>query len=512
MTVLPSFMGGVLPLAQNAGVALVVYWLIWLVYAKTLHPLAKAPGPLWPSLSRTWLMMRMHYGDYHLHQVALHDKYGPLVRIAPNELSYSKPDGVPVIYRLTRPLEKTDWYWAWKGAGLKSQIDMFTITNEKKHTAYRRVVGTVYSLSNILKNEKKMDENVQLLLDRLDGFVERKEEVDLGLWLEMYAYDNVGSVFFGKPFGFPETSSDYGGYIAAVHKAMPFMSVVAMAPSCARTALMVVAAALPSFLRAVLAVDDIRKTSVRETELAMARSDDSSQRHDMLSRLLDVLEQSGDKIGLTHHEVTGEMWVAVIAGADSTAGGLRAVIYHLLKHPRAMARLIAEVDHAFESGTLTHPVQHAQVITLPYLMAVCKEAARIWPSFQVTMPRYAPAQGLQLPNGFFVPEGYRVGMSPFVVQRDTELFGEDTEIFRPERWPEADKQRLRQMNTSMLSFGAGTRTCTGQHLAMAEIYKIVPEILSRFEISMPKAREWTVHNASFNLTSGVVCAIKRRDV
>lgn len=405
-------------------------------------------------------------------------RYGPLVRIAPNELSYSKPDGVPVIYRLSRPLEKTDWYWTWKGAGLKSQIDMFTITNEKKHTAYRRVVGTVYSLSNILKNEKKMDENVQLLLDRLDGFVERREDVDLGLWLEMYAYDNIGSVFFGKPFGFLETSSDYGGYIAAVHKAMPFLSVVAMAPSYARTALMVVAAAVPSLLRAVLAVDDIRKTSVRETELGMARKDDS-QRHDMLSRLLDVLEKSGDKIGLTHHEVTGEMWVAVIAGADSTAGGLRAVIYHLLKHPRVMAKLIAEVDQAFESGSLTHPVQHAQVITLPYLMAVCKEAARIWPSFQVTMPRYAPAQGLQLPNGFFVPEGYRVGMGPFVVQRDFELFGEDAETFRPERWLEADRERLRQMNTSMLSFGAGTRTCTGQHVSSEQSATIDEVVLMR---------------------------------
>lgn len=344
---------------------------------------------------------------------------------------------------------------------------MFTITDEKKHTAYRRVVGGVYSLSSILKNEAQMDENVTMLLDRLDGFVERKEEVDLGLWLEMYAYDNVGSVFFGKPFGFLETSSDYGGYIAAVHKAMPFLSVVSMAPSYARTFLMVVAAVVPSLLRAVLAVDNIRKTSVRETELAMVRRQ-SSRRHNILSRLLDILEKSGEKVGLTHHEVTGEMWIAVIAGADSTAGGLRAVVYHLSKHPRVMAKLTAEIDAAFEDGTLTHPVQHAQVTTLPYLMAVCKEAARVWPSFQVIMPRYAPAQGLQLPNGFFVPEGYRVGMNPFVVQRDTDLFGADAKAFRPERWLEADKEQLRKMNTAMLSFGAGTRTCTGQHVSITQ--------------------------------------------
>lgn len=406
---------------------------------------------------------------------------------------------------------------------------MFTITNEKRHSAYRRLVGTVYSLSNILKNEKQMDENVQLLLDRLDGFVERKEEIDLGLWLEMYAYDNIGSVFFGKPFGFLDTSSDHGGYIAAVHKAMPFLSVVSMAPTYARMALMMVAITIPSLLRAVLAVDDIRKASVRETQLAMARKDDT-QRYDMLSRLIDVLEKSDNSTELTHHEITGEMWVAVIAGADSTAGALRAITYHLIKHPRVMAKLTAEIDQAFESGALTRPMQHSKAITLPYLMAVCKEAARVWPAFQVTMPRYAPAHGLQLPNGFLVPEGYSVGMSPFVVQRDTALFGEDAETFRPERWLEANKELLRQMNTAMISFGAGTRTCTGQHvsytqqcekgsctnrsrqMAMTEIYKIIREIVRRYEVSMPVEREWRAHNASFNLTSGIVCAIRRRDV
>ncbi|OSS43452.1 hypothetical protein B5807_11814 [Epicoccum nigrum] len=443
--------------------------------------------------------------------MALHEKYGPLIRIAPNELSYSKPDGVPVIYRLSNPLEKTDWYHVWKGAGLKSQIDMFTITNEKRHTAYRRVVGAVYSLTSILKNEAQIDQNVNMLIERLDGFVKRKEEVDLGLWVEMYAYDNIGSVSFGQPFGFLETSSDHGGYIAAVHAAMPFLSVICMTPTYARTLLMIAAAAVPSLLRAVLAVDNIRKTAVRETEKAMARKYDV-QRHDTVTRLLQTIEKAGEKHGITHHEVTGEMWVAVMAGADSTAGTLRAILYNLLKSPSTMARLTAEIDAAYADGSLASPAQHSQVTKLPYLMAVCREAARIWPSFQVTMPRYAPAGGLQLPNGFCVPAGYRVGINPYIVQRDLELFGNDANVFRPERWLEADKERLRVMNTTMLSFGAGTRTCTGQHLAMAEIYKIVPELLHRFKIDMPQEREWSAFNASFSLTTGLVCELERRGV
>lgn len=392
-------------------------------------------------------------------------RYGSLIRIAPNELSYSKPDGVPIIYRLSNPLEKTDWYHAWKGAGLKSQIDMFTITNEKRHTAYRRVVGAVYSLSSILKNEPLIDQNVDMLVERLNGYVDRKEKLDLGLWLEMYCYDNIGSVFFGKPFGFLETSSDFGNYITAVHTAMPFLSVVSMAPAYARSLLLVAATAIPSLLRAVLSVDNIRKASARETEEAMARKSDF-QRQDLLSKLLEVMRKSGGKSELTHHEVIGESWVAVIAGADSTAGTLRAVIYYLLKNPSTLDKLTAEIDEAYANGHLTTPAQHSQVTALPYLMAVCKEAARIWPAFQVIQPRYAPARGVQLPNGFFVPAGYRVGINPFIVQRDTDLFGGDAETFRPERWIEADKDKLRLMNSTMMSFGAGTRTCTGQHVSV----------------------------------------------
>lgn len=54
----------------------VVYWIGWSVYARFLHPLANIPGPLWPSVSRTWLMYRMYKGDLEFHMRAIHDRYG----------------------------------------------------------------------------------------------------------------------------------------------------------------------------------------------------------------------------------------------------------------------------------------------------------------------------------------------------------------------------------------------------------------------------------------------------
>jgi hypothetical protein len=59
------------------------YWVVWIVYARTLHPLAKVPGPFWPTVSRTWLMYRAYVGDLDTEQRKLHEQYGPLLRVAP---------------------------------------------------------------------------------------------------------------------------------------------------------------------------------------------------------------------------------------------------------------------------------------------------------------------------------------------------------------------------------------------------------------------------------------------
>jgi hypothetical protein len=165
--------------------SIAVYWFIWIIYARTLHPLAKVPGPFWPSVSRTWLMWHHHNGDVQTFERALHKEYGPIIRIAPDEVAVADPKAIPHIYRVQKPLQKTDWYHPWRPQGLDSQPDLFTQTDEKAHAAYRRIVGGVYSLSSILKNEPGLDVTLELFLERLGSFADSKEAFDFGLWLEM---------------------------------------------------------------------------------------------------------------------------------------------------------------------------------------------------------------------------------------------------------------------------------------------------------------------------------------
>ena len=78
---------------------------------------------------------------------------------------------------------------------------------------------------------------------------------------------------------------------------------------------------------------------------------------------------------------------------------------------------------------------------MPYLQAVMKEAMRMHPAVGISMPRYVPSGGAEI-GGRYYPEGTVVGVNAWVIHRDREVFGEDADVFRPERWLEGDSKEM----------------------------------------------------------------------
>ncbi|KAL6705122.1 hypothetical protein ACN47E_007227 [Coniothyrium glycines] len=490
-------------------VAILTYWITWVFYARTIHPLAKIPGPFLATISGVWTMYHAYAGDLEIQHRALHQRYGLLIRVAPDEIVCSDPKEIPRIYPFTNPLQKTPWYDAWR-PNLPGRRDMFMNRDEKDHAAYRRTIGHVYSLSSVLKNEAKLEETVLLFIERLDEFAQTHVSFDFGIWLEMFAYDNIGVIFFGKQFGFLKDSVDYKGYIRAVHNAMPFLNLLAASPRYVRPLLMGIAIAIPALLKSVMAVGDVAKTAQRETKHAQARSEaDTAKRFDMTSQMLGIVRDKGEKDIFGVNEIVSEIWIAVLAGADSTSIAIRTIFYYLMKNPSKLTKLRNEIDAAFDGGAVTSPVQHNQAVKLPYLVAVIRESFRIFSPHQISQPRISPRQGLVL-AGKFIPGGYYVGCNAAVLHHHKDTFGEDTSTFRPERWIENTEEQIKLMQKSMLHFGAGTHSCIGQHIAMAETYKVVPEIIRRFDFKLTHDGEWKTQNAGFNVQSGVTCYSEKR--
>lgn len=132
-------------------------------------------------------MYRVYVGDSLTEQRRLHEQYGPLVRIAPNEVVTNDVSAISKIYRNQGPPTKTEFYChkVWNGGGIGEQNDNFSERDEKRHSSYRRIVNPVYTLSNVLKSEDRIAKVTRLFLQRLGEFADRKQAVDLGQWLQI---------------------------------------------------------------------------------------------------------------------------------------------------------------------------------------------------------------------------------------------------------------------------------------------------------------------------------------
>ena len=181
-----------------------------------------------------------------------------------------------------------------------------------------------------------------------------------------------------------------------------------------------------------------------------------------------------------------------LAGSDTTAISLSAVFYHILKNVRCYQKLNEEIDDAIRSGLIEDTegiISWPDAQKLPYLDACIKEAFRVHPAIGLNLERVVPPQGMEICD-HFIPSGTIVSCNAWVLHRRREIFGEDVDVYRPERWLvdpsrelQAEQLRLKEMNATMFHFGAGSRTWLGKHIGLLEMYKLIPSFLRRFEVS-----------------------------
>lgn len=100
----------------------------------------------------------------------------------------------------------------------------------------------------------------------------------------------------------------------------------------------------------------------------------------------------------------------------------------------------------------------------------------MWPPVAGLGFKQVPPEGDTI-NGFFVPGGTQVGQGFYAVGRSRLVWGDDADVFRPERWLLADEDRLRDMAAALdTHFGHGKYSCLGKPIALMEIHKAVFEV------------------------------------
>jgi hypothetical protein len=181
-------------LLSYSSLGLAGYALAWIAYARLFHPLKHIPGPFWASISRLWMVHHLWRGDMDVVQRELHQKYGPLVRIGPDEIACAAPEAMSKIYPTSNPLAKQHgFYSVWQNKSFSKYPDNFSNTDERLHSERRKIVNNVYSMSTILSLEPYIDDCSRLFVKRMGGFADSGAVVDLGDWLQWYVRSSSNS-------------------------------------------------------------------------------------------------------------------------------------------------------------------------------------------------------------------------------------------------------------------------------------------------------------------------------
>ena len=208
-----------------------------------------------------------------------------------------------------------------------------------------------------------------------------------------------------------------------------------------------------------------------------ARKKRGGDQKDLLSKLFAVHKEKPE---YDYNGVVSMATSNIFAGSDTTAISIRAIIYHLLKNPDCKRKLMEDIDQRRRNGTLSDPVKLEEANHMPYLQAIMYEALRLHPAVGMTLPRVVPPGGIEI-DDTFIPAGTIVGVNPWVVHRNKQVYGDDIEVFRPERWMKED---VGDMHRFFFSFGAGARLCLGKNISWMEMSKLIPTLFMRYDLHL----------------------------
>ena len=164
------------------------------------------------------------------------------------------------------------------------------------------------------------------------------------------------------------------------------------------------------------------------------------------------------------------------AGHETMASTLTSIMALLGSNEDIQAQVSREILETND------PTAYFTATRLPGIQSLIKETKRLYPVLSMSLPRKVPPSGLHL-HGHYFPPNTTVGCNPVALHRNPDIFGPDSDEFRPARWLNAD----RNMERTSLAWGGGARSCPGRHLAELVVYKVVPALVKEFriEVDMP---------------------------
>ena len=416
--------------------------------------------------------MKNTASHWRLHRVSFStvaDKFsGPIAKIAPNWVVCGDGEELRRIWAVRSAWQRSYWY---RGLRFDPHKDnAFSTLDDQAHEKLRSKLMPGYGGKDVDNLHDQIDKQVAGLVSLL----ERKylstdtdfRPVDLARKVQYFTLDVISALAFGKELGYLAADEDLHGYIKTTESTLPIMLAMALVPWLLYT---IQSPRLKRFIPNVRSIVGIGTVvGVAYDAVAERYGDKPLVKQDMLGSFV--------RHGLTKEEAEGETVVQIIAGSDTSATAIRSTLLFIITNPRVYRRMQAEIDGGILEGRISSPITDAEARELPYLQAVIREGLRMWPPATAVLPKVSTTD--QVVCGVHIPAGTNVAWAPFRFLRSKKIFGEDSSVFRPERWLNIDPAKYRSMDqTVMMEFASGSRwECLGKTVAQIELNKTYVEV------------------------------------
>ncbi|KAL1623127.1 hypothetical protein SLS54_004613 [Diplodia seriata] len=447
-----------------------------IIYNLFLHPLRAYPGPWYAKATIFWSQYHVYKGTITFLVHELHQKYGPVVRIAPDELVYTNAEAWRDIYGHRNGVPENPKHTS-RDNDPDTTYPNIIAADREQHSKLRRLLSHAFS-------EKAMKDQEPIIRHYIDLLVERLREVakeadpkgtDMVKWYNFTTFDMIGHLAFAESFGCLQ-NSQYHPWVEFIFSVIQFSSMMSAMKRVSPGLAALVQNIIPARVRAE------RLNLYRMTdELVRRRTTTNPAYTDFMTHLLGA-ERSGK---LAMGDVQAQAPILVIAGSETTATLLAGGTFHLLTNPRVYERLTREIRGRYKSQA---EIDLASTNDLEYLLAFFDEALRMYPPAANNLGRVTPPGGATV-AGAWVPGGTSVGIHQYAQFRSADNFVEP-ETFAPERFLEGgDAKWEADRRDALQPFSFGPRNCIGRNLAYVEMRLILASVLWNFDMELVSGQE-----------------------
>jgi hypothetical protein len=484
-------------------VALVLIYLFsyYVVYPAIISPLSKIPsGHPTASFLPIWIWWKRRKGYESRSIFAAHQRHGPVVRLAPNEVSVASLDGLRKIY--IGGFERTEWFLQFRN--YDGTPNLVTMLNAKDHTTRRRIVSRVYSKSYLLGSSDFQKLSHILLFERLLPVLDNAARAGKGI--DMYSLGCAAGAEFMTAYGLGSSfgldlmrrgrEDERRIYLENGKRKLMNLKGRERAAKELEEQLLQMCREAERYLKSNSSAPKDGK-SVEDEKDGKARQV-GSEDPESTSTYPIVYAQLINSIPTKEHVANPQETILLAASEllDNTEAArvgigitLTYTMHELSQRPALQSTLRKELTTA--ELPLTYPLQHQLLSTsilqmldsLPLLDAIITETLRLHPSAPGPQRRFVPKGGTII-DGYFIPAGATISSAPYCLHRYKDVYPE-AELWKPERWIGTADPTNEQPTTLdeggeslengkvehdprrwFWAFGSGGRMCVGNHFAL----------------------------------------------